>query len=129
MTQVSNTVVCVVDDNDDVNRLICATLRQAGFQTIAARDGAEGLRIVETMSVSLVVTDIVMPDREGLETIIELKERFPHVRILAISGAGDNGGADYLKLAMNLGADDCLAKPFSLASLVVKAVDMTRARL
>jgi CheY-like chemotaxis protein len=62
---------------------------------------------------ALIITDLVMPKREGIETIRESKRRFPKIPILAISASGENGPAGFLKYARKLGADDCLEKPFS----------------
>src|SRR5260221_11666947 len=91
-----DTFICVIDDDDDVRRLVCSALRRAGYAIVEARDGAQGIKRVEETNVGVIVTDIVMPDREGLETIRELKARFPLVRILAMSGAGGTGLASYL---------------------------------
>jgi DNA-binding response OmpR family regulator len=117
---VSGIVVCVIEDDDDVRKFIRATLERAGFAVVDASNGEAGIKIVERVAVDVVVTDIVMPEREGLETIMDLKKRFPLLPILAISGQGKVGPKDYLQLAAALGADDVLTKPFSPKDLVGK---------
>ncbi len=118
--------VCVIEDNEDLRRLLCTALRRAGFSAVGARDGREGIQIVERTQPSVVVTDIVMPNREGLETIKELQDRFADVRILAISGAGSSGPNVYLQLALALGADDALAKPFEMAEFVARVATLCK---
>lgn len=112
--------ICVVDDNDDVRGLLVTVLRQAGFGVVSAADGGRAMAAIEAGGISIVVTDIVMPDREGLELIGSIRSRFPRIRILAISGAGELRGQRYLQLALRLGADDCLAKPFTNAEFLSK---------
>ena len=119
--------VCVIEDEPQVRQLICTVLEQSGFAAVPARDGEEGLKIVARTKAGVVVTDLVMPNVEGVEVIRTLKERFPAVRILAISGAGAWGPEDYLEIAKLSGADDCLAKPFNLSVLVAKVVVLARA--
>jgi DNA-binding response OmpR family regulator len=120
----SSHMVCVIDDDDRVRDTICKILRRAGFTVADANDGDVGIEIVARTQPSVVVTDIVMPNREGIETICELKKRFPAIRILAISGGGRIGPQDFLELAAALGADDCLAKPFRPAELLTKVSDL-----
>jgi DNA-binding response OmpR family regulator len=122
-----NCAVCVIEDNDDLRNLLCTVLRRSGFQVTGARDGNEGIKSVEKSGAQVVVTDIVMPNREGIETIIELKARMPDIRILAISGGGQTqNGRDYLELASHLGADDALLKPFSLVEFLHRITKLAR---
>jgi DNA-binding response OmpR family regulator len=118
---VSDIAICVIEDDDDVRKFIRATLERAGFRVLDASNGEYGIRIVENVAVSAVVTDIVMPGRrEGLETITLLRRRFPQLPILAISGHGKIGPNDYLRFAAALGAHEVLAKPFTPEDLVAK---------
>ena len=105
--------ICVVEDDDRLRRLIAEVLAGAGFDVVPTSDGDPALVAIEAGGISVLVTDIVMPNREGLELIREVKCRFPRIRILAISGARNLDEPSYLSLARELGADDCLAKPFS----------------
>lgn len=117
----SGTMVCVIDDDEHVRTTLAEILRRSGYGVVLACDGDMGLEVVERTAVDIVVTDIVMPNREGIETIREIRRRFPHVRVLAISGGGSKSSStDFLELAYALGADDVLAKPFRMAELLHK---------
>jgi DNA-binding response OmpR family regulator len=105
-------LICVIDDDESVRQTVSRILSGAGYAVVSAADGAKGLEAVERSSPAMIITDIVMPNREGIETILEAKKRFPGIPILAISGGGRTGPQDFLDLARKLGADDCLAKPF-----------------
>lgn len=126
----SELTVCVIDDDEHVRATVGAILRRAGYVVVVAGDGDEGLEVVQKSNAAIVVTDIVMPNREGIETIRELRQRFPEVRILAISGGGSNSGsANFLEIAYALGADDVLAKPFRMAELLHKVGKLAPTRL
>lgn len=104
--------VLVVDDDVDLLRTLARRFHQAGSQVTVAKDGDEALARFNQSTPAVVVTDILMPNREGVETIITMKARAREVKILAISGGGLLGAAGVLDLARRLGADDVLAKPF-----------------
>lgn len=120
----SRHTICVTEDNDVVRNLLVSLLRQSGYDVVSAADGEQALTVLDGGKVSVLITDIVMPNREGLDLILTVKERFPHIRILAISGAGDLRGEKYLQMAQKLGADACLAKPFSNAELLGRLTDL-----
>ena len=80
---------------------------------IEAINGAEGLKLYRSQPTDLVITDLIMPEKEGIETILELRREFPEARVVAISGGGRNEGRDYLPIAAQLGAQRTVAKPFS----------------
>jgi DNA-binding response OmpR family regulator len=107
--------ILVIDDEDALRRLLARILTTAGHTVRQARDGREGLIQFRNRRPDLVITDIVMPDQEGIETIIELRRDAPDVPILAISGGG---GGVYLRLAEGVGATEALAKPFSADDLL-----------
>jgi two-component system response regulator (stage 0 sporulation protein F) len=100
--------ILVIDDQPAIRRLITDILTEAGYQTIEADGGTEGIAAFEQYSPFLIVTDMVMADGEGVETIRELRRRAPDVPILATSGLGDL----YLRLAISAGASGVLEKPF-----------------
>jgi CheY-like chemotaxis protein len=108
------TVVCLIDDDHDVRRTLRAQLESAGYKVIEGSNGHEGLRLLGHHDCDIVVVDMIMPEKEGLSTILDIKQRFPHVRTLAITGQD----AQYLKLARELGADETLSKPFRSATLI-----------
>lgn len=86
-----------------------------------AHDGQQGLSQFSKLKPDVVVTDIIMPHREGVETIMAMKAQAPEVKILAISGGGRIGSADLLNLARQLGADGVLPKPFRAAEVLEAA--------
>jgi CheY-like chemotaxis protein len=110
--------VLIVDDDDSLREGLHRSLRQAGYEVRAASDGLQGLRSVEQSPVDVILLDIFMPGKEGLETIKDLRRHNPHVRIIAMSGGGSKGMLDVLKLAQMLGAKRTLAKPFSREELL-----------
>jgi CheY-like chemotaxis protein len=114
--------VLVVEDDPDLLHLMTQAFVRAGFKTHGARNGREGLRVLGALQPDLMVTDIVMPDMEGIATIIEAKRCSPGARVIAISGGGKYGRSDsFLRWAKELGADEVLAKPFAMSSLIVAA--------
>jgi CheY-like chemotaxis protein len=105
--------ILLIDDDDLVRRTLCQILRRNGHTVVEASNGKEGLDRFKGANADLVITDIVMPGKEGTEVLIELRKKHPSVKVIAISGGGRQGGADYLKVARHLGAAKVLAKPFS----------------
>lgn len=93
-------------------------LETAGFDVAEAADGAEGLQAFEAMAADVVVTDLLMPNKDGVETIIELRRDHPNVKIIAITGGGSIRGSQYLDIAGKLGADRLFEKPFRLKQVV-----------
>jgi DNA-binding response OmpR family regulator len=111
--------ILLIEDDNDVRTMLRLTLAHFGHTVIEASNGREGLELFNTANADLVITDIVMPEKEGLEILIELRERqVPPVKIIAISGGGQRKAADYLRLAKLMGAARVLAKPFSSEVLI-----------
>ena len=113
MNDHSSKRVLIIDDDEQLRALLREILERAGFAVVEAANGVEGLRLFRGDPADLVITDLIMPDKEGVETILELRREFPEARIIAISGGGRNGCANYLPIAARLGARRTLAKPFS----------------
>ncbi len=107
------TTILLVDDDDLSRSTVHQMLERAGHSVTSTESGAEALRMFRTQAVSLVVTDLIMPDTDGLELIQELRKLDPQVRILAISGGGRVNANEYLTVARKFGANGILAKPFS----------------
>jgi DNA-binding response OmpR family regulator len=114
--------ILVVDDNEVVRRIIRQALEFEGHDVEVAENGDRALDHFRERVTDLVITDIVMPDREGIETILELRLLDTEVKILAISGGGLFSPGAYLSSARLLGADSSLAKPFTARELI-EAVD------
>ena len=110
--------VLVIDDNENMLGMMCDLLRRSGYNVISAINGAQGLKAYYANIPDLVITDLIMPDKEGIEIIIELTKQKPRPKIIAISGGGKLGPRTYLPLAEALGADHVLEKPFHPAELI-----------
>jgi DNA-binding response OmpR family regulator len=105
--------ILLIDDDAGVRRFVGAVLRRAGHDVTEAADGLKGLRALAGAAVDLVITDLIMPDKEGLETIHELRQSGNRVRILAISGGFPGNSLNILDMAKRIGADGALGKPFT----------------
>ena len=106
--------VLIIDDDDALRGSMRRVLERAGHSVKEAADGEEGLRLYREEPTDLVVTDLIMPGKEGIETIQEFRQEFPEIRILAVSGGGSVDPQGPLFDAEALGADDTLAKPFDI---------------
>ncbi len=104
--------ILVADDDPIMRKMLREMLAQSGHETVEASDGDEALERQREEPADLVITDILMPGKEGLETIRDFQREFPDIKIIAISGGGFTG-KDYLPLARELGASHAFSKPFS----------------
>jgi DNA-binding response OmpR family regulator len=112
--------ILLIDDDPLVRRTIERILQKNGYQVYLAADGLEGLRTFRTLQPDLVITDLIMPVKEGLDTIRLLRTWSPEAKIIAISGGGRVANADLLLEAAVLGASMVIAKPFEPDELLVK---------
>jgi two-component system, chemotaxis family, chemotaxis protein CheY len=110
--------VLVVDDEEPVRNGIRRSLERAGHAVFEAEDGVAALLCFAAGDFDVVVTDLVMPEKEGVETIGEMLRLRPQAKIIAMSGGGRLGPVDYLAVAKRLGAVSTLAKPFSQQELL-----------
>jgi two-component system, chemotaxis family, chemotaxis protein CheY len=110
--------ILLIDDDGLMRDLVRATLEEAGYIVIQARNGREGLALYRAAPPDLVLTDLVMPEQDGIGVIIALRKEFPAVKIVAMSGGGRGSAADYLKSARLLGAVGTLPKPFTHEALL-----------
>lgn len=113
--------ILVVDDDDGVRQVLLGMLVPAGYSVESASNGREAIERVRAEHFDLVITDLVMPEQEGIETIKVLRRDFPNLKVIAISGAF---GGDYLRIAAFLGAHRTLAKPVRMEN-VIRAVEET----
>jgi two-component system chemotaxis response regulator CheY len=109
--------VLIIDDDTSIRRMLRTALERAGHAVEEAGNGAEGMLRYRSAPADLVITDVFMPDQDGIETIQQLREEFPDARILAISGGSVGGASGTLTDAMLLGANATLAKPFTIDQL------------
>ena len=107
-----NGQILVIEDDFAVRELIQETLLRAGYDVRSAEDGDVGMSMFRERNPDLVITDIIMPQKEGLQTIREMKLEAPQVKVIAMSGGGRHSNGDYLKLARKFGAERTVAKPF-----------------
>lgn len=116
--------ILVTDDDERFRQVTSDILHYEGYEVATACDGDELIRAYRERAADLVLCDLFMPGKDGLEIIGELLKSFPQARIIAVSGGGYNGVLNVLEMARHLGAKDVLAKPFGRAKLleVVKRV-------
>jgi len=114
--------VLVIEDDPELLRRMTGAFARAGFRPYSARNGHLGVQLARALRPDLIVTDIVMPEKEGIATIIEARAAAPETPVVAISGGGAYGRSSaFLQWAEELGADAVLAKPFPMAQLLATA--------
>jgi DNA-binding response OmpR family regulator len=104
--------ILVIDDDEIVNGMIVQMLTEAGFEAEGAHDGAQGLKLFDQKTYDLIITDIVMPGKEGIETIGAIRKKSRTLPIIAISGGGILNSDRYLAMALEFGANQTIQKPF-----------------
>ena len=110
--------ILIIDDEDQSRDMLSQVLSRAGYDVSTACDGNEGIELFRAVVADLIITDILMPGKEGLETIMELRRDFPEVKIVAMSGGGRTGNLNFLDIAERLGAQRTLQKPFHLQEVL-----------
>lgn len=110
--------ILIIDDDDQFRVMLRKLIERNGYKVIDVSGGKEGIRFYRENPTGLVIIDLIMPDKDGIETIQELKQHFPAVKIIAISGGGRLGPEGYLYLAKMLGAHRTLTKPIDLPELL-----------
>ena len=116
--------VLVVDDNPDMRSLVKLVLERAGFEAEVAADGQRALDLHRERPADVLITDIFMPESDGIELIARFKSGFPQVKIIAMSGGGHVSKKDYLPVAKAIGADGVLQKPFAAETLLRMLQDL-----
>lgn len=110
--------ILVIEDDVEVRELLRQILEHVGYEVDEAGDGEEGIKRYREKQADLIITDIIMPKKEGIETITDLKVEFPDVKVIAISGGGRLGPEPYLEVAKGFGANTIIMKPFSTAEIL-----------
>src|SRR6476660_8930286 len=104
--------ILLVDDDEQFRTMLSVVLRRAGYEVQVAIDGIEASSFYRNHPTDLIITDLIMPEKDGLEIIRELRKEYPQAKIIAMSGGGRTGTANYLKVARAFGAQQMLEKPF-----------------
>jgi DNA-binding response OmpR family regulator len=112
------TTILIIDDDKPIRSFLKERLMDEGFNVLTAIDGNEGMNLFNDNYVDLVITDIIMPDKDGFGTIIELKRICPDIKIIAMSGGGRGQPEYYLETAKSFGAKYTFAKPFKTSDLL-----------
>lgn len=110
--------ILVIDDDDQVREMLRQMMVHAGHEAVVAADGQLGISMHREQPADIIVTDIIMPEKDGWEAIVELRKEFPDVRIIAISGGARLGPYSYLAIAKRFGAQRVFAKPIEKAELL-----------
>lgn len=105
--------ILIIDDEVQIREMLGQMLSREGYDVVHAPDGKVGMNICRTQSIDLIITDIIMPEKDGIEMILELRHDFSHLKVIAISGGGRLGPDGYLEMAQKLGAHKTFFKPFN----------------
>jgi CheY-like chemotaxis protein len=116
--------IMVIEDEEGLRAMLRLCLEKLGYAVTEAGDGKVALALLEKQPVDLILTDLMMPEKEGLETIRELRKGQPNLKIIAMSGGGRTDSRDNLKMAKLFGATTVFAKPFSFEQLGKAVADI-----
>ncbi len=120
--------ILVIEDDLQMGKLLCQILERAGYHTVLALNGELGLRLFRRKSVDIVITDIYMPEKDGLEVIRELRAQDHPAKIIAVSGGWNRGFFSPLKYAEVFGADETIKKPFEPEEILEVVAKLTDGR-
>jgi CheY-like chemotaxis protein len=110
--------ILIIDDEPIIRHMVGRVLDRSGYPTVSAANGVQGMACFRRELPVLVITDLIMPEREGIETIRQIRREQPDLPIIAMSGSTRSGGADFLSMAYELGANEILRKPFEPLDLL-----------
>ena len=110
-------VILLVDDDEKILELMSEIIEDLGHSPVSAKSGKEAFGVLQNQQIDLTITDIVMPDIDGMQVISHIRSHYPGMKVIAMSGGAKAGPDSYLPLAKTLGADLVIEKPFSLDEL------------
>ena len=116
--------ILLVEDDKELREMLKMSLLRRNFTVLEAENGKAAITHFKPLITDLVVTDLIMPEEDGLKVVIKLRELKPSIKIIAISGGGKVGPGSYLNLAKALGADAIYSKPFSINDLIAKIEEL-----
>lgn len=120
--------ILIIDDDAQIRLMLRLMLSWAGYEVVEAANGREGLLLQQEHRADLVITDLIMPEQEGLETISILRARYPELKIIAVSGGGRIRPEGYLPTALELGANRAFSKPFDIHLLAAAVRELLEQR-
>ncbi len=118
--------ILIVEDDKELREMLKLSLMRRKFVVLEAENGKDAITHFKPSMTDLVVTDLIMPEEDGLKVIMKLREIKPSIKIIAISGGGKAGPGNYLSLAKALGADAIFSKPFSINDLIEKIEELVK---
>lgn len=118
--------ILIIDDDNFIRNLVGTVLKKSGYTVFSAENGEKGVELAQKENPDLVLTDMLMPDKEGIQTICEVKEINPNIKIIAMSGGSKTKNLTFLDMAKKVGADEILSKPFKPNDLlsIIKKLDI-----
>nr|MEE4269513.1 response regulator [Candidatus Krumholzibacteria bacterium] len=116
--------ILIIEDDNEVREYLESVISRAGYEVISAENGKEGVELFATQPADLVVTDIIMPEKDGIETIMDLRRANPGLKVIAISGGGRSEPENYLHSARLLGANRTMKKPFTNQEMLAAIADL-----
>lgn len=116
--------ILIVEDDKELREMLKMSLLRRNFTVLEAENGREAIIHFKPSLTDLVITDLIMPEEDGLKVIIKLRELKPSMKIIAISGGGKAGPGSYLSMAKALGANAIFSKPFSINDFNAKIEEL-----
>jgi CheY-like chemotaxis protein len=116
--------ILIVEDENDLREMLKVSLVRRKFTVLESENGKDAITHFKPSVTDLVITDLIMPEEDGLKVIMRLRELKPSIKVIAISGGGKAGPASYLNLAKALGADAVYSKPFSVNEMIKKIEEL-----
>jgi CheY-like chemotaxis protein len=110
--------ILIIDDNEQFGTMLKFKLEKSGYEVRTALNGHYGIRSLQIWTADLVITDIIMPEKDGIEVIVDISNQFPKAKIIAVSGGGRSGPDSYLDVAKHLGAKRVFAKPLDMPEFI-----------
>lgn len=116
--------ILIIDDEESITYMLKRLFERKGYNVLTACDGIEGIRTFKNNPIDLVITDIIMPEKEGVEVIFELQRANAKCKIIAVSGGGYLNPQDYLSTAEEIGVSATFSKPFDTQALLAKVQEL-----
>lgn len=119
-------VIMIIEDDRDLSEMLRSALLRKEYTVLQADNGREALKNFKPGVTDLVITDLLMPEEDGLRVIMQMRELKAGIKVIAISGGGKAGPGSYLEMAITLGADAVFSKPFSVNELVMRIEELLK---